>query len=231
MCGRYALYEAKKLAARFQAARPDFQIEDSYNVAPGHLMPVVIGSGGGRGRRLKLMKWGLIPRWAKEAKIGYKLINARSEGAFDKPSWRGPLKHQRCLVPARGFYEWRRLDGKKAKQPYFIRPRDQELFAFAGIYDAWVDPEGREVWTFAIMTTEPNAEMASIHNRMPVILHPDDESLWLDPSLGTDREDREVLATLLRSYEDGKLEMHEVSSDVNVVRNNENKLIYPINSQ
>jgi putative SOS response-associated peptidase YedK len=192
------------------------------------MMPVIIQKDDKR--VVESMKWGLIPHWAKDDKIGYKLINARSEGAFDKPTWRGPVKHHRCLVPAHGFYEWKVIEGSKTKQPYFIRPQDQELFAFAGVYDTWRDPGGNEIRSYSIMTTEPNAEMTGIHNRMPVILHPDDEGLWLDPSL----EERDVLEALLQPYEDGKLEMYEVSRDVNVVRNGEqygDKLIYPINSQ
>jgi putative SOS response-associated peptidase YedK len=241
MCGRYTLYETGKLADRFKTSQPVFELHDSYNVAPGQTMSIVMPAPldspahtDGKDRMLEPMKWGLIPFWAKEAKIGYKLINARSEGAFDKPAWRGPIKRKRCLVPCHGFYEWKRSNSTNTKQPYFIRPRDQELFAFAGLYDTWKDPDGNEVWSYTIMTTAPNAEMAGIHNRMPVILHPDDESLWLDPGLGEDKEERGVLEALLRPYADGQLEMYEVSSDVNVVRNGDklgDKLIYPINSQ
>ncbi len=137
-------------------------------------------------RTIESMQWGLVPKWAKEPNIGYKMINARSEGIFEKPSWRGPIKYQRCLVPANGFYEWRREASGRVKTPYFIHPKDQGLFAFAGIYEIWHDPQGNELWSYAIITTTPNAEMTSVHDRMPVILHPDDWELWLDPRFRTE---------------------------------------------
>jgi len=228
MCGRYTLYKTSEIAERFATRPPAFKLHDSYNVAPGQMLPVVIQSE--LGRTVEVMKWGLVPFWAKDPKIGYKMINARAEGIFDKPSWRGPIKYRRCLVPATGFYEWKRQAGEKAGQPFFIHPLDlgdQELFAFAGIYDTWHGTLGNELWSYSIITTAPNAEMSKIHDRMPVILHPDDWDTWLSPSL----DDRGVLETLLRPYEDGKLEMYEVSSDVNAVKNNDNYLVYPINSQ
>jgi putative SOS response-associated peptidase YedK len=225
MCGRYTLFETDKLTGRFQAVGTSDDLRDNYNVAPGQFMPVVTPNAEGK-NELTVMKWGMVPVWAKDDKVGYKLINARSEEAFDKPTWRGPLKSHRCLIPATGFYEWRKTDGK-TKQPFFIRPADQELFAFAGIYSTWKSPEGFELQSYSIMTTAPNREMAAIHDRMPVILHPEDEDSWLLSS----PNDRGAIEALLRPYEDGKLLMHEVSSDVNVVRNNDKVLIYPLNSQ
>jgi putative SOS response-associated peptidase YedK len=226
MCGRYTLYKTSELEKRFKTRPPAFTLHDSYNVAPGQMLPVIIQSE--HGRTIEPMKWGLVPMWAKDINIGYKMINAREDGIFDKPAWRGPIRHHRCLVPATGFYEWKHLDGKKTKQPYFIKPKDQELFAFAGIFDVWHDKvTGSELWSYSIITTEPNKEMTAIHDRMPVILHPDDWDVWLSPSL----DDRGAIEALLRPYGDGTLEMYEVSSDVNIVKNNDNKLIYPLNSQ
>lgn len=182
-------------------------------------MPVIIDDNGKN--QVLIMKWGLVPVWAKDANIGYKLINARAESVFDKPMWKGAVLHKRCLVPSSGFYEWKVVDDK-TKQPYFIKPKDQNMFAFAGIYSSWKDSEGHELLTFSIMTTEPNKEMAKIHNRMPVILRPEDEDTWLRPS----SETRSDIEPLLRPLEDGALEMYTVSRDVNSVKNNDEKLIY-----
>lgn len=228
MCGRYGLYEVSGLEDRFKAKSAVKKITDNYNVAPGQTMPVVVS--GEDGNTIRQMKWGLIPSWTKDPNIGYKMINARSETIFDKPSWRGPIKHTRCLVPARGFYEWDTiLENKKKpeKQPYYIKPKDQVLFAFAGVYSVWHDADNKEVFTYSIVTTSSNEDMQKIHDRMPVILKPEDEDLWLDPSV----LDRGVIETLLRKYDDGMIEMFKVSRDVNTVRNNDNHLIYPINSQ
>jgi putative SOS response-associated peptidase YedK len=222
MCGRYTLYESGKLAGRFRTADSAFKLEDSYNVAPGQYMPVIIQSE--LGRTVELMKWGLVPSWAKDTKIGYKMINARADTIFDKPAWRGPIKYRRCLVPAHGFYEWQRLDAK-TKHPYFIHPTDQELFAFAGVYETWHDRmTGSELWTFSIVTTEANRDMEGIHDRMPVILSPDEEADWLDPANQT----RETIEPMLHPYPDGHITMHQVSTVVNTPKNNDKRLIYPI---
>lgn len=224
MCGRYTLYKTAQLAERFQTPRPAFVLKDSYNVAPGQFMPVIIQSE--HGRTIEVMKWGLVPSWAKDMNIGYKMINARAESVFEKPAWRGPIKYRRCLVPATGFYEWQRLAEPRTKQPYFIHPKDRELFAFAGMYDVWHDHMGNELWSFTILTTGPNTEMASLHDRMPVILQHEDEAHWLDDTLP-----QEAIQELLRPLPDNSLEMYPVSTDVNVVKNNENYLVYPINSR
>jgi putative SOS response-associated peptidase YedK len=169
------------------------------------------------------MKWGLVPTWARDENIGYRMINARAEGIFDKPAWRGPIRRHRCLVPASGFYEWQEQPNRSAKQPYYIFPNGEEMFAFAGIYEVRTDDEGGELWTYAIVTTKPNAEMAELHDRMPVILHPEDWDTWLDPSL----QDEGPLMELLKPY-DGDLELYEVSTDVNATYNNDRHLVYPL---
>lgn len=227
MCGRYTLHQqAQSLKDRYLLDHAPANIPESYNVAPGQLMPVVITHDGKS--RLELMKWGLIPFWAKDPKIGYRLINARDDTIFDKPVWRSLILKQRCLIPADGFYEWQKpANPKEHKKPFYIRPRQEELFSFAGVWEAWKDSEGLEWKTYSIITTEPNKEMRPIHNRMPVILHREDEASWLESS----RRSRDDIEPLLRPYEDGGLQMHEVSRDVNVTRNNEEKLIYPLNSQ
>jgi len=228
MCGRYTLFTtAGALAKRFGLGKVPTHIPENYNVAPGALMPVIVLNDAGE-RQIELMRWGLIPPWAKDPHIGYKLINARDDSIFDRPVWRSVILHKRALVPANGFYEWKRPSSpKERKQPFYIRPKQQELFAFAGVWETWRDADGNEVKTFAIITTEPNKEMADVHNRMPVIVEPEDEASWLEPS----KVSRNEIEPFLHPYEDDGLELIMVSSDVNVTRNNDKKLIYPINSQ
>lgn len=232
MCGRYTLHKkVDDIAKRYNLATVPTGIREefeNFNVAPGQLMPVITETSESK-RKLEIMKWGLIPFWAKDPKIGYKLINARDDGIFDKPTWRSVILRKRCLIPADGFYEWKKTgEGKKVhKQPFYIRlPKQNELFSFAGVWDTWKDVEGLEHNTYSIITTEPNKEMASVHNRMPVILHPEDEASWLEPTKVT----RSDIEPLLRPFEDGGLDLYEVSSDVNSTKNNEEKLVYPLNA-
>lgn len=219
MCGRYTLFGTNELTKRFDLGSRAGQVHANYNVAPGQLMPVIVDDNGKN--QILIMKWGLVPVWAKDMNIGYKLINARAESVFDKPMWKGSVMHKRCLVPSSGFYEWKVVD-EKTKQPYFIQPKDGGMFSFAGVFSSWKDTEGKELLTFSIITTEPNKEMAKIHNRMPVILHPEDEDKWLRPS----SETRSDIEPLLRPLEDGSLKMYTVSRDVNSPKNNEENLIY-----
>jgi putative SOS response-associated peptidase YedK len=220
MCGRYVLEDwSDEVAALFGVKGAQEKKFSNWNTAPTQVMPVVAEIDGKRA--VEPMKWGLVPMWSKEPQVKYATFNARAEDLFEKPTWRGPAKHHRCLIPATGFYEWRRLGSDK--QPIFIHPKDQKYFAFAGVFDEWHG----ELLTYSIVTTTPNKEMSEIHNRMPVILHPDDWDAWLEPSLQT----RDSLEPLLRPYEDGKLETFEVSRDVNAVRNNSGELILPFNSQ
>jgi len=229
MCGRYTLHQkVDNIAKRFNLDSVPSDIHENFNVAPGQIMPVITEDE--TGRHLELMKWGFIPVWAKDPKMGYKLINARDDGIFEKPMWRSVIQKKRALIPADGFYEWKKPEAgsKAAKQPYYIHPKQMELFGFAGVWETWKDVEGKEWKTYSIITTEPNKEMRNVHNRMPVILHQDDESSWLSPSHNNDRG---AIEALLRPWEDNGLEMFEVSPEVNATRNNEAKLIYPINSK
>jgi putative SOS response-associated peptidase YedK len=226
-CGRYILKANKQeLAKHYNLANPPKDIQPNYNVAPGQILPVV--TAGDNGPKLEMMKWGLVPFWAKDPKIGYKLINARDDTVFTKPMWRSVILRKRALIPANGFYEWKKPPGgaKTPKQPFFIHPKQTDLFSFAGVWDSWKDAEGLEWHTYSIVTTDPNREMSSIHNRMPVILHPEDEAAWLDPA----NDSRAQIEPLLHPYDDAGLEMFEVSTDVNVTRNNDAKLILPVNS-
>jgi putative SOS response-associated peptidase YedK len=220
MCGRYTLTKTEKLAKRYNLANVPKDIRPNFNVAPTQTMPVI--THGSDGLQLEEMRWG-IPRFIGPGKVK-DVFNTRADKAFG--SWKKLVSTQRLLVPATGFYEWKKLtDGK---QPYFIHPKDDELFSFAGIWGLWKDEDGREIKTYSIMTTEPNKEISSIHNRMPVILHQEDESAWLEPKYDNDRG---AIEALLRPYEDNGLEMYEVSRDVNVARTNDEHLIYPLNSQ
>lgn len=223
MCGRYTEYTGPdELKERYGLMRVPPELRKNYNAAPGQIMPVIIQ--GDKGKQLELMKWGLVPVWAKDPKIGYKLINARDDTIFEKPVWRSVILRKRALIPANGFYEWKKPTNSKAhKIPFYIHPKNQELFSFAGVYDTWKDVEGIEWNTYSIITTEPNKEMSQVHNRMPVILHKDDEEAWLDPN----KASRESVETFLLPYEDNGLEMYKVSEDVNSTRNNDRKLIVP----
>lgn len=226
-CGRYVLRSSpKEIADHYNLAKQPAGLKPNYNVAPGQILPVV--TAGEDGPRLEMMKWGLVPFWAKDPQIGYKLINARDDTIFDKPMWRSVILRKRALIPANGFYEWQKpaTGSKTPKQPFYIHPKQTELFSFAGVWDSWKDAEGLEWKTYSIVTTEPNREMAAVHNRMPVILHPDDEDAWLDPAKNT----RRAVEPFLHPYEDGRLDMFKVSPEVNVARNNDAKLILPLNS-
>jgi putative SOS response-associated peptidase YedK len=215
MCGRYVLYEIDEIYEHF-ATEGFGELKPNYNAAPTHEMPVFSNAG------LSIMRWGLIPVWAKDEKMSYKLFNTRSESVFEKPMWKGIVKRNRCLIPANGFYEWKKTDDGKI--PQYIHLPDEKLFSFAGIWETWRH-DGKEWHTYSIMTTTPNKEMEPIHDRMPVIIDKSDYDMWLN----ADTEDD--INALLQPLTDGSLEMHEVSKDVNVVKNNSKELIGPLNSK
>jgi putative SOS response-associated peptidase YedK len=180
------------------------QLDDRYNIAPQQ--PVAVVRATEKGNELGLLKWGLIPSWAKDPTIAYKLINARSETVAEKPSFRSAFKSRRCLIPASGYYEWEKTEGR-TKQPYFIRPRDEELFSFAGLWERWHDPEGETVETCTILTTEANELMRPLHDRMPVILGETGEEMWLDS-----RSTVDALYSLFVPYGSAEMEAFPVSS-------------------
>jgi putative SOS response-associated peptidase YedK len=213
MCGRYELSNAK-LDSKFRGYEHNFvDLQPNFNVAPTQVMPVATNVDGHK--QLELMHWG-IPRMIGPDKVK-EIINTRSDKAFER-FWGSTVRSKRCLVPATGFFEWK--TDKNGKQPFYIHPTDQTLFAFAGIWSEWTTKEGEKMKTYSIMTTEPNKVMADIHNRMPVILHEEDYDTWL-----AETEDREIIEPLLRPYEDNALEAYEVSRAVNNVRNNTPDLI------
>jgi putative SOS response-associated peptidase YedK len=225
MCGRYLLDEADQIAPRFHVEDWDeAELKPNYNVAPTQVMPVITKSKDGN-VQIEMMRWGIPRKLFLNGEIVEKeLINTKSEKAFGR-FWRKTVASQRCLVPANGFYEWKGHKGNKT--PFFIHPKNEKLFSFAGIWDTWKNEDGHEIKTYSIMTTEPNAEMREIHNREPVMLHREDESSWLEPT----NDSQSVLERLLYPYEDNGLEIYEVSRDVNVVKNNNGKLFLPLNSQ
>jgi len=218
MCGRYTFFDVSKLYERFGVNdRIDWD-RARYNVTPGSLMPVVLRQSP---NSVKIMKWGLVPFWAKDPRIGYRMINARAETIESKPAFRKPFLAQRCLVPANGFYEWRHTNGK---QPYYIELAGRPVFAMAGLYDRWTDAEGKETLSYTIITTAANAMMTPIHNRMPVILTPEAETEWLDPTV----TDKVRLKSILTQNANDKLKAYPVSKEVNKTSNDNSDLIKEI---
>jgi len=183
MCGRYSLKaDPRRVADHFALATVPL-LTPRYNIAPTQSVPVVRVDDSGQ-RRLDMLRWGLIPAWAKDAAIGARMINARVESVRVKPAFRllvegGRGRARRCLVPADGFFEWAK--GPKGKQPYYFRLREQDLFGMAGLWDRWMDAEGQAVDSFTVLTTAANEAVGKFHDRMPVIVRPEEYGLWLDP--------------------------------------------------
>jgi putative SOS response-associated peptidase YedK len=196
----------------------------SYNIAPSQTVNAAVGIPkeiaqftGESKPRLHNFRWGLIPSWAKEPAIGYKLINARSETASEKPSFRYAFTHRRCLIPTDGFYEWQQVEGSKTKkQPYFFSLKTQNIFALAGLWERWESPEGEIIETCTILTTEANDVLRPIHDRMPVILNSENWDMWLDPSFNNKHELQEIL----KPYSADAMTSHPVSTLVNSPKNN-----------
>ena len=225
MCGRFTLYHSpEEVAERFEASidpGSGQEMEARYNVAPTQAVSVVTQNGT---RHLESYHWGLIPSWAKDPAIGSKMINARAETLTEKPSFRTALARRRCLIPADGFYEWQAPgEGSKAKTPMFLHRRDSGLFAFAGLWDEWHAPDGSPLRSCTIITTTPNAVAAPIHNRMPVILRPEDEGFWLDHAV----TDARALLSLLVPCPAADMEAYPVSRRVNVPTEDGPDLVAP----
>ena len=181
MCGRYTLHHSSdQIAMRFGVQQVHAEPAERYNIAPTQSVAVVLETPDSR--VMDAFQWGLIPAWAKEPGISNKLINARAETLAEKPSFKQALVKRRCIIPGDGFYEWKKLD-EKNKQPMHIRRADGDVFAFAGLWEEWKQADGTPLRTCTIITTGPNEVMEPIHNRMPAILRPEDESNWLDLTL------------------------------------------------
>jgi len=221
MCGRYTLIDTDKLANRFDLEEAAHGLKPEYNIAPSRAVPVIAIEDGKR--KLENMAWGLIPAWAKDPQTGNKPINARAENAPTSPVFRVPFRRHRCLVPASGFYEWQKL--KQEKIPYYIHLKHVSLFAFAGLFDIWKDEAGKEIRSYTIITTEPNNLILPIHDRMPVIVHKEDESTWLDPEV----QDPDKLTPLLRPYAASEMEAYTISKAVNKPTFNSPQLLQPEN--
>lgn len=222
MCGRFTLSSKGDEVALLFDLQEIPQLPLRYNIAPTQETAVVRVERPGEPRRLDLLRWGLIPYWAKEASIGNRMINARSEGVADKPAYKWSFRKQRCLVPTDGFYEWKKEVG--GKQPYLIRRKDGKPFAFAGLWARWKDPERGPLDTFTILTTSPSELIRPLHDRMPVILEPKDFDLWLDPAI----EDRERLQPLLAPFDSQQMETFPVSRAVNSPANDTAECIEPL---
>jgi len=218
MCGRFRLARSKELLDEaFGAVDGPVPVEWSprYNVAPGQSIVAVRQDAARPVRELVKLRWGLIPAWAKEASVGYKMINARAETAAEKPSFREAMKRRRCLIPADGFYEWKKAGGKKL--PYCFTMADDAIFAFAGLWERWRNPAGEPIESCTILTTEPNELAREIHDRMPVILAPEDYDLWLDPGFAR----LDALEEMLKPYPAAGMHRYRVSDRVNQVKNDD----------
>ena len=221
MCGRFALaMPAKSIAEHFGLDSTE-GLSMRYNIAPTQNVATVIENPGEHERALAMRRWGMIPSWAKDAKIGARMINARAETIDSKPSFREPLRRRRCLIPASGFYEWRR-EGK-TRLPFYIRLGDGSPMAFAGLWDIWKPGDGAPVESCTIITTAANEIVGKLHDRMPVILDPGDYGRWLD----TGAADTDSLRDLLAPYPSGAIDMIPVGDIVNNARNEDPRCIEP----
>ena len=224
MCGRSSLTKTEKeLEDRFGAT---FYSEDlerynplpNFNVAPSHMHPVLTNADPWH---FQCFRWGLIPFWAKDEKIAFKLINARSETIQSKPAFRQAFQKRRCLVPFDGFYEWKRRG--KEKIPYRITCKNTEIFTIAGLWEKWTSPKGQIIHSFTLLTQEPNSTIAEIHNRMPAILLPEEEHLWISNEISD-----ENAMKCIRPLPDEYTQIYRVSKRVNNVRENDADLIVPV---
>lgn len=234
MCGRYVSATPPDQLAQYFGAESMVEPPDdgddkqaaNYNVAPTQGVYTVYESGGER--RLDTFHWGLVPFWAKDPKIGSKMINARAETIHEKNSYKRPFARKRCIIPADGFYEWKKVEGQKRKQPMYMTTIDESPFAFAGLWEVWkdknnLDDDGGplELYSCTIITGEPNEKVAEVHDRMPVMLPPDAWDAWLD----RDNNDVDALREFLVPAPAELIRLHPVSTDVNNVRNNGPSLI------
>lgn len=225
MCGRARLssdVSEIKLAFSIPPQRPTPNIPANWNAAPTEDLPVVRYDAKAKERSLEVMRWGLVPYWAKDVKIGYSTINAKAEGIDSRPAFREPFQRRRCLVPFDSFYEWKKLG--KERQPYAIGRADRRLMAMAGLWDMWRSPAGETVRSFTIVTTAANPLLAPLHERMPVILDPDAWPIWL----GEVAADSERLKMLLAPYPADRMVVWPVDKRVGNVKNKDAGLVEPV---
>jgi putative SOS response-associated peptidase YedK len=231
MCGRFTLHSRLNLLLQQFAIEAGPELAPRYNIAPTQLVPVVrlqtdvAGSddeSDDAARELVPLRWGLVPSWANDLSIGNRMINARAETVAEKPSFRAAFKRRRCLIPADGYYEWRKTE--QGKQPFYIHRRDQTLLAMAGLWERWHGGQADMVDSFTIITTDANDDTSSVHDRMPVFLDPEAYAMWLDPEF----QDRDQLQALLVPYGSGELELTPVSKLVNSPRHESPDCIEPL---
>jgi len=225
MCGRYRLSRRKQVVEEyFDSAPTEHDWNPRYNIAPTQNAPIIRQNPKEPAREMSLVRWGLIPSWAKDPSVAARMINARSETANIKPAFRDALKCRRCLIPADAFYEWKRAG--KSKQPYCFEVNEGELFGFAGIWDRWKNTSGEAVETCSILTTTPNAVTAAVHDRMPVILDIDSYDLWLDPGMKA----VDLVSELLKPCSAAIMRSYAVSARVNQVANDDEECSAPVQS-
>ncbi|WP_340373469.1 SOS response-associated peptidase [Peribacillus sp. FSL E2-0218] len=219
MCGRFTLFTSmEEIMERFDIQGSfDEDYQFSYNIAPSHSVLSVINDG--TRNRLGYLRWGLIPFWAKDEKVGYKMINARAETIAEKASFKNSYKKKRCLIIADSFYEWKKTPERKI--PMRIKLKDDAPFGMAGLFETWKSPDGTSIHSCSVITTAPNELMTGIHDRMPVILKRGDEKAWLDLSI----HDTGYLQQYLKPFDSEQMEAFEVSTDVNSPKNNSPSLI------
>jgi putative SOS response-associated peptidase YedK len=223
MCGRYRLSRRKQLVEEYFGSVSDQQDWDPrYNIAPTQPVAVVRQNPTKPIRELSVMRWGLVPSWAKDSSGAASMINARSETASTKPAFAEALKNRSCLIPADGFYEWKRTG--TTKQPFCFEVNEGELFAFAGLWEGWKDKNGTWVKTCTILTTAPNAVTSSIHDRMPVILGRESYDLWLDPVI----TNVAAVCDLLKPYDASQMQAYPVSNRVNHAANDDEECSRPV---
>ena len=222
MCGRFTLtVDPADLQDTFTNYMFPTRFAPRFNIAPSQ--PVLAIPNDAK-NQADFFVWGLIPMWAKDPSIGNRLINARGETVAEKPSFRGSFKYKRCLILADGFYEWKSFGNRKTKTPYFIHMKDRKPFALAGLWDSWESPDGSSLKTCTIITTGPNELMQSLHDRMPVILHPRDHATWLDTSPQTP----ERLLPLIKPFPTDAMSAYAVSTLVNKPENDSPDLVVPV---
>jgi putative SOS response-associated peptidase YedK len=222
MCGRFTLtLDPAEVKELYQNASFPVKFAPRFNIAPSQAVLAIPNDGK---NTADFFLWGLIPSWAKDATIGNRMINARGETLAEKPSYRGVYKYKRCIIPADGFYEWKPQPGTKTKVPYFVHMKDGKPFAFAGLWDEWRAADGSTLRTCTIITTAPNALMAPIHDRMPVILHPEDYAEWLDAAPRTP----DTLQHLIVSFPADRMDAYPVSALVNSPANDRAECLQPV---
>ncbi len=224
MCGRYTLtLSPETLQEAFPTVAFHFEHTPRFNIAPSQMIPV-IRAAAGKDLQADLFRWGLIPAWSKDEKIGYRLINARAETLAEKPSFRSAFKSRRCLIPADGYFEWTIVEGTKTKIPIYFFKKSREAFAFAGLWETWRSPTGDEIHSATIITTEPNDLAGRFHNRMPAILPKEDYSAWLAPAV----KSPDALLALLKPYPTPDMDCFPVSTLVNKPENDRAEIVIPL---